>query len=1033
MEGNRVGGGYIEIGADASKVDSDLARQMPSAGTKGGGILSNAMGVALGIGLTKVAAQASKVLSIGFSEGFKRLTSIDNAQAKLKGLGHSAEEVTTIMDNALASVKGTAFGLGDAASLAATMVATGIKPGEDLTRTLKLMADTATISGTSLGDMGNVFGKVAASGKVTGESIGQLTDRGIPVLQMLGDSLGVTAEEAGKMASKGKISFEQFQQAMEKGLGGAAAASGDTFTGAMANVKAALGRIGAKVEGPMFKQMPEFFKKLSDIIDTMGPSMEKFGGILGNALSKGLTWLLELVPKVQALADRFSGPGGLATGIAALAGPLGIVAKMVTGNPLFLMVGLLVSLVSAFAAGKTGGDMFNQMITDFGAKVTGAMTLLPALFESIVSALPSAVNSIMAMMTTVLPSVISTLTTVIPPMLTQLVSFLANGLIAILPLLAQGLSTIISALADLLVTMVPIILNAAVDLFMSLVTAIVKVLPKLIESVVSVVDRVMELLPTLIPTLINAAVSLFLALVDGLIKVVPMLLQGIVTVVTTIGAMLPTLLPVIIDAAIKLFTSLITAVTTILPVLLEAVVTLIMALVNMLPTLIPLILDAAVQLMMAVVLALPQIQTALLTAATALIQALSEALPVLIPVLQSASMTLMAAIAQALVDNKPALIAGMNMVIDAIIKLLPTLIPLLMTAAKLLFDGMVTQTGLMTELMKGAVRVLIGLAIAVISEKFEEMKAKARELIQNLINGVGEKIEDVKTKIGEVITGITDKIGDVTGTLAQKGRDLIQGLLNGLTGSGDPNSPWSKLTTWVSGIAGWIKDHKGPLGLDSEILKPAGTALMNGLSSGLMTGFESVKQNVSGMLDNIVGAVRGGGSLDNLIAFGKKIQGMGFSVTENPYFGGVHAGHASTAQGGKHYIGQAIDINKGAGTSKAEQAALASILDLAHSYGLKTLFMTEDHLNHMHAQMDQGGWLMPGWTSVYNGTGQRELVTPMHDLLSGMNGLGKTWNAAGGAPSSTVSNTYQFSITEQSDPIGTAQAVQRRLAMLGAI
>lgn len=36
------------------------------------------------------------------------------------------------MGNALASVKGTAFGLGDAASVAATLVASGIKQGGDL-------------------------------------------------------------------------------------------------------------------------------------------------------------------------------------------------------------------------------------------------------------------------------------------------------------------------------------------------------------------------------------------------------------------------------------------------------------------------------------------------------------------------------------------------------------------------------------------------------------------------------------------------------------------------------------------------------------------------------------------------------------------------------------------------------------------------------------------------------------------------------------------------------------------------------------
>ena len=61
--------------------------------------------------------------------------------------------------------------------------------------------------------------------------------------------MGVTAEEAAKMASNGAIDFATFQAAMEQGLGGAALSSGNTFAGAMANVAAALGRVGAGLIG----------------------------------------------------------------------------------------------------------------------------------------------------------------------------------------------------------------------------------------------------------------------------------------------------------------------------------------------------------------------------------------------------------------------------------------------------------------------------------------------------------------------------------------------------------------------------------------------------------------------------------------------------------------------------------------------------------------------------------------------------------------------------------------------------------------
>jgi len=201
--------------------------------------------------------------------GFGRLQSIEQAEAKLTGLGHSADGVTAIMDSALASVKGTAFGLGEAAGVAASAVAAGVKPGEDLTRTLKLMADAAVIGGTSMGDMGAIFNKVATSGKVQGEVLAQLGDRGIPIIQLLADEMGVAASEVADLGSEGKISFDTFRNAIEKGMGGAAQSAGQTFSGAMDNAKAALGRLGAEIlEGP-FNAAPTIIGRVTEGIDLL--------------------------------------------------------------------------------------------------------------------------------------------------------------------------------------------------------------------------------------------------------------------------------------------------------------------------------------------------------------------------------------------------------------------------------------------------------------------------------------------------------------------------------------------------------------------------------------------------------------------------------------------------------------------------------------------------------------------------------------------------------------------------------------------
>ena len=274
-----------------AQIVSEIGDAGDRAGSQAGTKASSAFGRIFSSSVAPLVAKAIGGISIGsvfgtaFAKGFNRLKAIDVAQAKLRGLGNDADAVSVIMQNASASVKGTAFGLDAAATAAAGAVAAGIQPGERLEAVLKSVSNSAAASGSSMEEMGAIYNKVASVGKAQNDVLAQVADRGIPIYQALGKQLGVTADEVFKMASDGKINFEQFEKAMTAAAGTVATEMGNTLPGAFANAQAALGRFGANILTGIYPALTKFFLAFQG---WMKP-VEAFGKVIGAQIGAGIT------------------------------------------------------------------------------------------------------------------------------------------------------------------------------------------------------------------------------------------------------------------------------------------------------------------------------------------------------------------------------------------------------------------------------------------------------------------------------------------------------------------------------------------------------------------------------------------------------------------------------------------------------------------------------------------------------------------------------------------------------------------------
>ena len=316
-----VGGGAVELGvgyvsvlpkmgAFDKAINSSLSKAGDGVGGKIGAKIDSGISKVLKTGVAATGVAVGGVLATSITKGLGRLNAIEQAKVKFEALGHSAKQQESLMKDVTAAVKGTAFATSDAADAAAMALAGGIKPGKELTGVLKTMGDAASFANKPFSDVAPIFTKAINQGKVMGDTLMQLEENAIPATQSLAKHLGKTATEIKDMASKGEISFTDLQAAMDASIGGQALKAGETFTGSLANIGAAMARFGETLLQPVFSSAPAIFSSLGAVFDSLTeaiePAMTQIGGILEPALGR-VAGLIEtrLAPALGVGAEKF--------------------------------------------------------------------------------------------------------------------------------------------------------------------------------------------------------------------------------------------------------------------------------------------------------------------------------------------------------------------------------------------------------------------------------------------------------------------------------------------------------------------------------------------------------------------------------------------------------------------------------------------------------------------------------------------------------------------------------------------------------
>ena len=230
--------------------------------------------------------------------GMQRALNIEQAKFMFQGLGM---DVKKSMESANEAVKGTAYGLDEAASAASQFGASGMKAGSQMTSALRGIAGVAAMTGASYRDISDIFTTISGNGRLMSEQLLQLSARGVNAASTLAKYLHKSESEVRDMVSKGKIDFNTFAKAMDDAFGSHAKDANKTFTGSLSNMKAAINRIGADIAIPYLENARNIYNALTPVIDAVHKSLKPLLDAISTFMTHGANHMIDFI-------NRLSGP-----------------------------------------------------------------------------------------------------------------------------------------------------------------------------------------------------------------------------------------------------------------------------------------------------------------------------------------------------------------------------------------------------------------------------------------------------------------------------------------------------------------------------------------------------------------------------------------------------------------------------------------------------------------------------------------------------------------------------------------------------
>lgn len=329
-------------------------------GLKDAGNMLNSMGSGMqtfGNNMTKyvttpILGAVSAIAGFTAYQGWNRLVAMDNAEARLRGMGFDTEE---IMPQVREGVTGTTLTSAEGASIAAGALPAGVEQGEALEDYIRLVDSFKIASGRSADEAALIMNRVVGGGRLMTQELNQVEDALPGFTKALADAMDTNVVGLREMVTEGEVSSDLFLSTLQNYAGPISEEYANTWEGIKANVRSNIGIIGELALGGVFDTAKEELSNFLDFLresDALKDFARNVNEFLIEAIEKLIGWIksaLEWWENADESQRKFA-LGALA--VVTAMGPL--LTILGTGIVIFGKVAVGLGAIST-AVGKAGG------------------------------------------------------------------------------------------------------------------------------------------------------------------------------------------------------------------------------------------------------------------------------------------------------------------------------------------------------------------------------------------------------------------------------------------------------------------------------------------------------------------------------------------------------------------------------------------------------------------------------------------------------------------------------------------------------